>query len=120
MNWKLRKAFTGNNTSDVQTINGYIAAGEDNDFSVEVSPVGKEYPAPLVVPRTNLLLQSNTFDTTWTVLSGASVTGGQADKDGGNNAWLLAKTADYSRVEQTTAASGLYTLSVYAKAGTLG
>jgi hypothetical protein len=49
MNWKLRKAFTGNNTSDVQTINGYIAAGEDNDFSVEVSPVGKEYPAPLVV-----------------------------------------------------------------------
>lgn len=49
MNWKLRKAFTGNNTSDVQTINGYIAAGEDNDFSVEVSPDGKEYAAPLFI-----------------------------------------------------------------------
>ena len=69
MNWKLRKAFTGNNTSDVQTINGYIAEGEDNDFSVEVSPVGKEYPAPLVVPRTNLVkfsenLESGSFGKT--------------------------------------------------------
>ena len=68
MNWKLRKAFTGNNTSDVQTINGYIAAGEDNDFSVEVSPVGKEYPAPLVVPRTNLVTQSEYFGI-WTNVS---------------------------------------------------
>ena len=117
-NWKLRKAFTGNNTSDVQTINGYIAAGEDNDFSVEVSPVGKEYPAPLVVPRTNLLLQSNQFDTTW-VNVGSTLTGGQAGYDGSSNAWLLdSPNTGYSRIEQNPTYTGIFTFSIYAKAGT--
>jgi len=117
MNWKLRKAFTGNNTSDVQTINGYIAAGEDNDFSVEVSPVGKEYPAPLVVPRTNLLLQSNQFDTTW-VIASASGTSGQSGYDGTNDAWLLSKSAGNGRTQQSLSASGVQTFSIYAKANT--
>jgi hypothetical protein len=118
MNWKLRKAFTGNNTSDVQTINGYIAAGEDNDFSVEVSPVGKEYPAPLVVPRTNLLLESNQFDTTWVSVT-ASVTSGQSGYDGSNDAWLLSKSAASGRIYQNASVSGVATYSVYAKRNNL-
>jgi hypothetical protein len=116
-NWKLRKAFTGNNTSDVQTVNGYIAAGEDNDFSVEVVPVGKEYPAPLVVPRTNLLLQSNQFDTTWATGT-ASVTSGESGYDGTNDAWLLSKSAASGRLYENISVNGVVTYSVYAKAGT--
>ena len=42
--------------------------------------------------RTNLLLQSNQFNTTWT-LSEASVTSGQSGYDGTNNAWLLNVTS---------------------------
>jgi hypothetical protein len=68
--------------------------------------------------RENVLLQSNTFDTTW-VTSSASVNGGQSGYDGSSDAWLLSKTGDYGRVEQNTSASGIYTLSVYAKSGTL-
>lgn len=48
-NWKLRHSFTGNATSDVQTVNGYLASGEDNDFAVTVVPDGKEYAAPLFI-----------------------------------------------------------------------
>ena len=57
-NWKLRHSFTGNATSDVQTVNGYLASGEDNDFAVTVVPDGKEYAAPLFIPRTNLVPNS--------------------------------------------------------------
>ena len=57
-NWKLRHSFTGNATSDVQTVNGYLASGEDNDFAVTVVPDGKEYAAPLFIPRTNLVPSS--------------------------------------------------------------
>jgi len=67
--------------------------------------------------RTNLLLQSNTFNTTWAPLSGASVTGGQAGYDGTNNAWLLSKSAAGGFIYQSAnTLSGLYTISVYAKA----
>ena len=38
--------------------------------------------------RENLLLQSNTFDTTW-ILSSASITSGQSGYDGSSDAWLM-------------------------------
>jgi hypothetical protein len=41
--------------------------------------------------RENLVLQSNQFDTTW-ALGGATITSGQADKDGGTDAWALTST----------------------------
>ena len=70
--------------------------------------------------RENLLLQSNQFDTTWTT-NNASVTGGQPDKDGGADAWELKNNSgatNTSRVQQLlTASSGVYSFSVYAKAG---
>jgi hypothetical protein len=70
--------------------------------------------------RGNLLEQSNTFDTTW-VLNYTSVTSGQSGYDGSNDAWLLnSTTTGYPRIEQTKSASGIFTLSVYAKPATDG
>ena len=42
--------------------------------------------------RTNLVLQSNTFNTSW-VLSNATVSSGATDPNGGSTAWTLNKTA---------------------------
>jgi hypothetical protein len=69
--------------------------------------------------RTNLLLQSNQFDTTWTTFN-TSVTSGQSGYDGSNNAWLLeADTAGSSAsFNQGASISGVMTASVYAKEGT--
>ena len=67
--------------------------------------------------RTNLILQSNSFNTTW-YLSGAVLTSGQAGYDGTTNAWLLDKNATQGRVIQSISQSGIQTLSVYAKKGT--
>jgi hypothetical protein len=68
-----------------------------------------------------LLLQSNSFTTTWTSIS-ASITGGQAGYDGSNNAWELKATGDGStnlaRLNQTSlSVSNVSTFSVYVKAG---
>ena len=65
----------------------------------------------------NLLLQSNSFDTVWTN-SNTTETGGQADKDGGTDAWLLSKSAANGMIYQSITSSGIQTLSVYAKKGT--
>ena len=69
--------------------------------------------------RENLLLQSNQFDTTWTAV-GTTLTSGQSGYDGTNDAWLLSKdSGQYRRIIQNISFSGVYTLSVYAKANTL-
>jgi hypothetical protein len=69
--------------------------------------------------RENLVLQSNQFDTTW-ALGGATITSGQADKDGGTDAWALTSTTTNGahRVLQTFtgAANNVVTFSVFAKA----
>ena len=68
----------------------------------------------------NLLLQSNTFDTTWLNQLGGTITGGQAGYDGTNDAWLISKSAsNFKSVRQVISFSGVTTFSVYAKAGTL-
>ena len=68
--------------------------------------------------RGNLLLQSNTFDTTWSLIN-TTETGGQTGYDGSSDAWLLTKSASSARVQQSITQSGVQTLSVYVKAGTL-
>lgn len=70
--------------------------------------------------RENLLLQSNQFDTTWTSVS-VSLTSGQSGYDGSSDAWLLEADSDGGsrRIRQTTTATGISTLSVYAKAGSV-
>ena len=68
--------------------------------------------------RTNLLLQSSQFDTTWANV-GTTETGGQTGYDGSSDAWLLEKNAISGRIQQSIVSTELQTYSVYAKAGTL-
>ena len=75
--------------------------------------------------RTNLFLQSNQFDTTWTNTNSSETAAAGTAPDGTNTAWELRDTVDAvttSHVIQQTIAftSGLtYTASIWAKAGTL-
>ena len=49
----------------------------------------------------NLLLQSNSFLTTWTTTIGMTLTPNQQGYDGSNNAWLVEKNANsYRRLNQ--------------------
>jgi hypothetical protein len=66
--------------------------------------------------RENLLLQSNTFDTTWS-LSNGTLTGGQTGYDGSSDAWEF-DASGTAQVSQSVSTSGVHTYSVYAKAGT--
>ena len=69
--------------------------------------------------RANLLLQSNTFNTTWST-SNASVTGGQSGYDGSSDAWLLQNNAGYTTAvvkQNFSLGSAVRSFSVYAKAG---
>jgi len=68
--------------------------------------------------RTNLILQSNTFDTTWAALD-LTPTSGQSGYDGSSDAWLLDRTNSNGRIYQTISFTSVGTFSVYAKAGTL-
>ena len=70
--------------------------------------------------RTNVLLQSNTFSTTWAISGTGTVTTGANDPFGGTTAWTLAKTAANTFIYQSTSSlSGTYAFSIYAKAGTV-
>ena len=71
----------------------------------------------IVKGRENVLLQSNSFDTTW-ALANTSVTSGQSGYDGSNNAWLFQSTSTFCRISQNLSFTGIVTQSVYAKAGT--
>ena len=66
--------------------------------------------------RENLLLQSNSFLTTWTQVSISPPTSGQAGYDGSTDAWYFEKTGAFGRLQQSISTSGVQTLSVYLKA----
>jgi hypothetical protein len=68
--------------------------------------------------RTNLILQSNTFSTTWFNIN-STETSGQAGYDGTNNAWRIDLTGAAGYISQSISNSGVATASIYAKAGTL-
>ena len=65
----------------------------------------------------NLILQSNSFDTTW-ISNNTTETSGQSGYDGSSDAWLISKSASGGRIYQTISSSGVQTSSVYAKANT--
>jgi hypothetical protein len=67
--------------------------------------------------RANLLLQSNSFDTTWATTN-SSVTSGQSGYDGSSDAWKVDISAGAGKVQQSISTSGVQTISFYAKAGT--
>ena len=94
---------------------GDLTFTRSNDTATRVGPDGL-----IQRVRTNVLLQSNSFDTTW-VNTRSTDTSGQAGYDGTNNAWLLESTASPANeayIRQTISASGSNTFSIYAKAGT--
>jgi len=68
--------------------------------------------------RTNLLLQSNSFDTTW-FNSNSTETSGQSGYDGSNDAWRIDITGAAGYISQAIVNSGVKTASVYVKQGTL-
>jgi hypothetical protein len=63
------------------------------------------------------LLQSNSFDTTWTPINSSIPISGQAGYDGLNNAWLLQNDNNSGFINQDISNSGVSVFSVYAKAG---
>jgi len=66
--------------------------------------------------KVNLLLQSNSFTTTWTATN-ATLTSGQSGYDGSSDAWKLESStnATESYARQTLSLSGVGTMSIYAK-----
>ena len=69
--------------------------------------------------RENLLLQSNQFDTTWTIHN-TNRTSGQSGYDGSSDAWLLTKSASSGRIEQIISATGIVVKSIYVKSNESG
>jgi len=67
--------------------------------------------------RENLLLYSNSFNN-W-INSNTIETSGQSGYDGSSDAWLLEKSAASAFIYRSFSGSGVYSLSVYAKADTL-
>ena len=67
--------------------------------------------------RENLFLQSNNFNTTWSKPN-ATLVQGFSGYDGSNNAWKWSSSAaGTTQLSQGTGASGMQTISLYAKAG---
>ena len=106
----------------------YDGSGNGNHGTISgatwVSGVGAPVAQTALVgwnKTTNLLVQSNSFDITWTN-SNTTETGGQSGYDGTNNAWLLTKTSGAGTtgsIRQSVSTSGTQTFSVYAKKGSL-
>jgi hypothetical protein len=67
--------------------------------------------------RTNVLTYSNDFSNVIWLKTSVTLTGGQADKDGGSNAWKFESQGAASFIQQLASNSGVYTRSFYAKAG---
>ncbi len=92
----------------------------DGDFTFSRSTAATRVNASGNIEKetSNLLLQSNSFDTTW-VNSNSTETGGQSGYDGTSDAWqLTASSAGLAYLQQSNTQSGVQTFSVYAKAGT--
>ena len=108
--------FTRASSATVVNKNGLIETVASGIPRIDFQ--GNTKGALLLEPqRTNSLLQSNQFDTSWS-LSGTTITSGQSGVGGSNNAWLLEKNATNGRVIQNITSSGIQTFSVYAKSGT--
>jgi hypothetical protein len=94
----------------------------DGDFTFSRSTAATRVNASGNIEKetSNLLLQSNQFDTTWATYD-TSVTSGQSGYDGTNDAWLLAITGatGFQTLRQSISNSGAQTFSIYAKAGAL-
>ena len=108
--YKASKAYSAKPTDGT----GDLTFTRSNDTATRVGPDGL-----IEKVRTNLLLQSNTFSTSW-ANNGSTETSGQAGYDGSNDAWLLTSTTTSSAyIDQSLSTNSVVTLSVYAKANTV-
>ena len=107
--YKTSKAYSVKPTDGT----GDLTFTRSNDTATRVGPDGL-----IEKVRTNVMLQSNTFNTTWAPTR-LSVTSGQSDPNGGTTAWKISNnttTNSFSFISQS--ATGR-TFSIYAKAGEL-
>ena len=110
--------FTRNSTATVVNESGLIEEVGNDVPRIDFKDNTKG--ALLLEPqRTNSLLQSNQFDTTWFINASAlDLTSGQSGIYGSNDAWLLKKNITGSRYiqQQLSLSSAQYSYSVYMKA----
>jgi hypothetical protein len=92
---------------------GDLTFTRSNDTATRVGPNGL-----IEKVRTNVILQSNTFNTTWGSTD-VTLTSGATDPNGGTTAWTAAATAANAITQQSVTLTGLRTFSIYAKQGTL-
>ena len=95
----------------------------DPRISYSRSTTGTYFGTEKVLGSENLLLQSQSFDTTWLQNSGiATLTGSQSAPDGTSTAWLLtgSSASQNASIAQavTLTTNTDYTLTVFLKAGT--
>jgi len=111
---------SGTKTSKVYS---QVPTNGDGDFTFSRSTAATRVNASGNIEKEtqNLLLQSNSFNTTWQNVFTANVVGGQNGYDGTSDAWTLeTQSGQASRIIQNTAGLGsVNSLSVYAKANTL-
>ena len=112
---------SGYKTSKVYSVKptdgtGDLTFSRSNDTATRVGPDGL-----IEKVRTNLILQSEAFNTTWTPISSSVSANTTANPlDGAVNADTITLTGATTQkyIVQGLVQSGLYTYSVYAKAGT--
>jgi len=92
----------------------------DADFDFDRNSTGTRVNEDYLIEDVpyNLLVQSNQFDTTW-FNSNSTDTSGQAGYNYSNDAWKIDITGAAGYISQSLTQSGLQTVSVFVKAGTL-
>lgn len=95
----------------------------DPRISYSRSTTGTYFGTEKVLSSENILLQSQTLDTTWAAVHVAAPTGSQTAPDGSSTAWLLtadsaSSRAPYVRQSPTLSGSTQYTMVGHLKAGT--
>lgn len=113
--------FSRGSTATFTGSNGLIQSAATNAPRFDYDPITLACRGLLIEEaRTNLLLQSQNFGTTWWATTGMARTSGFVAPDGGSQAWSIvpSATTDFHRLSQSTSVvSGTsYTISVYAKA----
>jgi hypothetical protein len=91
----------------------------DGDFTFSRSTAATRVNASGNIEKEtqNLLTYSNDFSQTAWVKYLVSLTSGQSGYNGSNDAWLIEKSGAFGNIYRNVSVSGVYTWSVYAKAG---
>jgi len=107
--------FTRNTTATFVDQNGLIQESDTNTPRIDFTDDATGHLL-LEPQRTNLLLQSNSFNG-WTK-NDITLTSSQSGVYGSNNAWLIQQNTNSSRhnIYKSVSSSGTHTFSIYAKA----